>query len=747
MRYIPETASDVIVQVPEDKNAYINVRNIGASGRGDLEFTGTVSDIDTNGVVTINNISDGLGGSLFQYSDLFKQGVGIQIFTYKPVATEESPLLTISSFNQVNVDFSSFTGTNPNLAALKYYVFGFDPRSGRLPFYRSIVTVGSKVLDPSLWSTEQYLQLNLSRVNSNAIPIIYRVWGNRVDFLGVIGSNDIGYSDSGEPIFRDLGITEIPYWDTDKVLPFYLDDIFSISGTEIIQNRSVTSTERLKIIPRPFGSFPSYIQCEGLSLGSQISVGNTVKFIIDDTEFVRQAITLAGTTSVKEVIFPAGTYNISDLYFANTTQTDYSGISLRGVGDGSVLKRLPCTVNNSEYPGILNFTGQSISPRMTGIRVRSLGFDGNRSGSFSNVPPITSEVGLSFKYSDNIIINDCTVTECGGGGISISNSNSVSLTSSVVTNTGRSYEQIVSPLIIDTCEGVVVQGNIMRFATAGPRIISTDFSTINGNIIRGCGDEGLSLESSFQWNRQGNVAYSENDSITQFIDTYNNEYSKATIEIRKGFALDPIYMTVTFGNESVSIIKNSVQAKIFSVNSIGEKITPEIGKFKVLETKDQLDAGIFSLTLPGQNSEAGIPSTESLTNQYGYVYEVTGTILLGKGSRGFQPTSIIRQDTTNYIAIALRNSSDLLGFQIYSQSSPENDKIIIRDFSNSLPGWDVNTPYSVIGIDTDTNSILLGPNSSLTSLSTTTPTPFVGGSLFIIRSGYFIADGNLYVHS
>ncbi len=747
MRYIPDLVSDVIVQVPEDKNAYINVRNIGASGRGDLEFTGTVTDIDAEGVVTISNIDDGEGNSIFQYQDVLKNGAGIQLFSYRPPATEETPVLQVASHAAVGVDFSGFSGTNSNLAPLSYYVFGFDPRSGRLPYFRSVVNVGSKVLTPDLWSTEQYVQLNLSRTNSNALPVIYRVWGNTVEFLGIIGSNEIGYSGSGEPYFRDLGLTEIPYWDTDKSLPSFLSDAFSVAGSEVTQVRTVTAKERLKIQSSPFGTQSSYIQCTGLSLGSLIGTGNTVKFTLDDTDFVRQAISLAGTTSVKEVIFPAGVYNISDLYFANAVGTDYSGISIRGVGDGSVLRRLPCTVNNSEYPGILNFTGQSISPRMTGIRIRSMGFDGNRSESFSNVPPITSELGLSFKYSDNVVVSDCTVTDCGGGGIGIYNSNKVSLTTNVINNSGRSYEQIVSPLVVDTCQEVVVQGNIMKFATAGPRVISTDFSTINGNIIRGCGDQGLLLESSSQWNKQGNVSYSENDSIIQSIDTYNNEYSRATIEVRKGYALDPIYMTVTYGNESVSILKNTVVAKIFSLDANRAKTTPEMGRFKVLETKDQLDAGIFSLTLPGETSEGNIPSTSSLTNSFGYVYEVTGTILLGNGSRGFQPVSIKRMASTGFIAIELRNSSDILGFQIYSESSPENDRIIIKDFSNSLPGWDTNTPYPVVGIDTDTNSILLNPNPALTSLNTTETTPFIEGSLFIQRSGYFIADGNLYVHS
>jgi hypothetical protein len=116
---------------------------------------------------------------------------------------------------------------------------------------------------------------------------------------------------------------------------------------------------------------------------------------------------------------------------------------------------------------------------------------------------------------------------------------------------------------------------------------------------------------------------------------------------------------------------------------------------------------------------------------------------------GIQPLSIRRFliDSTTYIAIRLRNSADLLSFQIYSAASPENDQIAIRGFSNpNLAGWDQNVGYGVIDIHTDTNSLLLADIPELASL-TTTPIDFLGGTLSIIRSGYFVADGNLFVHS
>jgi parallel beta-helix repeat protein len=747
MRYIPERAGDVIVQVPEDKNAYINVRNIGATGRGDLEFTGTVTDISDE-IVTISNINDGAGNSIFQYQDVLKSGTGLQVFSYDAPTVVDTPILSVSAHTSVAVDFSTFPGTNPNLAPLTYYVFGFDPQTGRLPFFRSVVEVGSKVLNPDLWGTEQYVQLTFSRTTQYALPVIYRVWGNRVDFLGVIGNNKVGYPGSGNNVFRDLGLLETPSWDIDPTLPSYLSDVFSVAGSEVTQVRRVRGRERLVIVPNPFGSLPSYLQCSGISVGSQVDTGHSVRFVIDDTQHVRNALSLAASGSIKEVFFPAGTYNVSDLSFVNSPQSNFSNLSLRGVGDGSVLKRLSCTLSNPATPGVLNFTGESVSPRVSGIRIRSIAIDGNRGESFAQVPPITSEVGLQVKYGDNVVINDCTVVECGGGGIALYNTRGAVITNNTVQFTGRAYEQTVSPLLIDTSENIVAQGNRLEFATTGPRVISTEYSTINGNIIRSCGDRGLTLETSFQWNAQGNLAYSDNDSIIRSVDTYNNEYSRATIEVRQGIALDPVYMTVTLGGESVKIIKNSIDASIFALDSSGVKTTPAIGSFRVLETAAQLEAGIFALTLPGTTTvtvgSKTVPATNTLTGVNGYMYEATATVLVGN----LRPLSI-RSATIGgnpYIAIELRNPSDLLSFQIYSATSTENDKIRIAGFGNTgLNAWDQNSAYTVVGIDSDTNSLLLNPIPGL-SLSTV-PIDFLGGSLSIERSGYFIADGNLIAHS
>ena len=752
MRYIPDLAANVIVQVPEDRNSYINIRNIGASGRGDVRFSGTVSDVQGD-VVTISGITDGIGGSLSQYRDTLTPFTDLTVFGYGLTTTPEAAILSVSSHTSVSVDFSSSTATNSNLAPLKYIVFGFDPVTGRLPNFRSVVEVGTKVLNPDLWNTSQYVQLNFSRTSQYALPVIYRIWGSRIDFLGVIGNNKVGYPGAGSVVFRDLGLTEIPSWDTSPTLPWFMSDVFSVSGFDITMIRRITGKRKVTIQPDPFGSQPNYIQCDMGSVNTSFESGGTARFVIDDTQHVQTAINLAATTNVKDVFFPAGEYNVSDVYFLNNNQNDYSGITLRGTGSASVVKRLPCTLGNPSYPGLINFTGQSVSPRVSGLSVRTLAIDGNKTESYSLASPISTELGLRVQYADGVVVDECDVVDCGGGGIGLYNTNGVTFTSNTIRSTGRAYEQSVSPLVIDTSENVVAQGNLMEFATTGPKVISTDYSTINGNIIRSCGDSGLVLETSYQWNAQNNLAYSDNDSIIRSIDTYNNEYSKASIEVRAGVALDPVFMTVTYGGESIGIVKGSVVADIFPLNSSGIKTTPSVGAFRVLETSAQLEAGIFSVTLPGMTSTTfggkTIPATGSLTNANGYMYEVKATVRIGQGGRGFTPLSI-RSTTvgsTPYIAVALRNPSDLLGLQIYSASSTENDRIQISGFSNTgLSSWDQNSSYTVVGIDTDTNSLLLNPIPGL-SLSTT-PVEFIGSPrLFILRSNYFVADGNLIVHT
>ena len=299
----------------------------------------------------------------------------------------------------------------------------------------------------------------------------------------------------------------------------------------------------------------------------------------------------------------------------------------------------------------------------------------------------------------------------------------------------------------------IIQGNIFEFCTASPYFFGVEFSTINNNIIRSCGDQGVVLETSYQWNAANNLAYSDTDSLIRSVDQYNNEYSRAPIEIRRGTALEPIYFTVTNGGESIGIKKDTIIADIYALDSIGRKdIANKIGSFRVIQTQDQLDAGIFSVTLPGLESTTvdanTVPATSDFgvldpdAGNYGYMYEISATVRLGATGRGFTPVNI-RTTADNRLAIRLKNSSEILSFLIFDAENPENDYIIIQGFDNTnLSGWDQNLAYRVVGTDITTNSLLL---NAIPSLAPGDGVDFLGGQLYIQRSNYQIADGNIIV--
>jgi hypothetical protein len=747
MRYIPDYTTKIVFQVPEEKNSYVNVRNVGASGRGDVQFFSTVTNIQSN-TITLGNISDGSGGNLSTYRDSLKTDADLLAFFYSPASSSQPSLITVPSFTQLNVDFSASNFTNPNLAPLKYIVFGYDAQSGRMPNAREVVEIGSNALNPDLWNVDQYVQLNFSKVNQYVLPVVYRIWGNRVDFLGVIGNNKTGYSTSGN--FRDLGLTEIPNWDTERNLPSFMSDVFSVSGLNVTLARVILGKEKLNIRPTISGSSQNTLSCFSEGQLSRYSQGNIARFVIDDTKYIQNAFVLAASGPVKDVFFPSGTYNISDLALQNSGSTSYSGVSIRGTGASAIIKRLPSSIPSFSSPGLVGFSGANANSPVSGTKMESVSVDGNRNNNFSLLSPKDTEISVNIRYGENVSVINCVISDNGGMGVKISDSRNISLTNNRILRTGRAYEQASEPLVVLNSENLVAQGNILELATTSPRVTSTDFSTINGNIIRGCGDKGFDLQASYQWNAQGNLAYSDNDSIIRSIDTYNNEYSRATIEVKPGSALDPVFMTVTYGGEPVSIVRNTVTAEIFNLNTQGVKGS-KVGSFRVLQTATQLEAGIFSLTLPGTtpqqfNGEI-IPSTSSLNNTNGYMYEVYGTVLIGGGPRGYRPLSIraIERDSVVYPAVNFVNPGDLLSLQIHSEGGLENDRILITSFSNELPGWDENAGYRIFDIDTDSNSILLDPIPGFNP--SPVPVEFIGGSLFIFRPNYSIADGNLFVHT
>ena len=779
MRYIPSSGRQFVLQVPEDKNSYINVKNYDARGLSTV-FNGSI----INGVadeLSIGSINDGDTGTLQQYIQILSAGVELQAHIYRAVgnAQAESPLITASAVTK-DVNFSSSGITSDVVKSLKYYVFGYDVSTGRMPYSVSIIDQDTNndpftgVLDPDRWNEDQYVDINFTRTGQNVVPIIYRVWGSRVEFLGMVGNAKIGFPGAALTSFRDYGLKEIPSWNNSDSYwsPEFLDGVIQILGGVPTQVKRIIGKEHLKIKPIVENSLPNYLQCEAVPDGALVNAlsyqfNDEVKFVIDDTQPIRNAINLARSGAIKEVFFPAGVYHLRDSSFLNTSVIDYSNISLRGVGEGSVIKRLQSQVSSANNPGLINFTGASSSSPLKGIRLRSVVFDGNRSSTVSLSGPQSNSVDPSkyisetlvfLRFADNVVSNECRFVDAGGSGLHLESCDSYLFTNNIFSKMGRSYEPEVRPLAVYNSQNGIVQGNIFEFATDGPFFFGIDFSTINNNIIRSCGDKGVVLETSYQWNAGDNLAYSDTDSLIKSVDQYNNEYSKAPIEIRRGTSLEPIYFTVTNGGESVGIKENTLIADIYPLDSEGRQVEEnKTGSFKVIQTKDQLEAGIFSVTLPGIGPSTiidgvTVPATTEFSlldpaaGQYGYMYEIKATVRLGQAGRGYVPTNIreFAQNGNNYLAIRLRNSSELLSFQIFNSASSENDSILITGFKNtSLSGLDENKAYQVVGVDTTSNSLLI---NTIAGLSPDTGVDFLGGQLFIQRSNYQIADGNIIVN-
>lgn len=774
MRYIPDTGKQFVLQVPEDKNSYINVKNYDARGLSTV-FTGSIF-AGLQDELSIGSITDGEGGTLQQYFAILSVGIELQAHIYRGSGGGggESPLISVSGVNLQGVDFSSSSVSSNLIQPLKYYIFGYDTSTGKMP--NAVQIVGgegqySKVLDPDKWNQDQYVDINFTKTGQYVVPIIYRVWGTRVEFLGMIGNAKIGFPGASVLTFRDFGLKEIPSWnnDPDYWTPDFLDGVISVLGGVPTQLKKIVGKEHLRIMPRIEGSQPNYIQCEAVPDGplanpEDYQFGDEVKFVIDDTQPIRNAINLAAQGNIKEIFFPAGVYHFRNSSFINTNSTNYSNISFRGVGEGSVIKRLQASISGSINPGLLNFSGERESIRVEGIRFRSIVFDGNRSSTVSLVGPVSGSVDPSrpvaetlvfLKYADNVAITECRFADSGGVGVHTESCTAILMTNNIFSRLGRSYEPEVRPIEVYETSNSIVQGNIFEFCTSSPYFFNVDFSTINNNIIRSCGDQGVVLETSYQWNASNNLAYSDTDSLIRSVDQYNNEYSKAAIEIRRGTALEPIYFTVTNGGETVGIKTNSINAEIYELDALGRKdVSKNKGSFKVIQTADQLEAGIFSVTLPGLQSAANnsIPATSSFalldpaSGQFGYMYEISGTVRLGASGRGYVPVNIreINFGGVNCLAIRLRNSSELLSFLVFDATSPENDYIIIDGFSNTdLTGLDKETAYRVIGVDNDSNSLII---PAIPSLSPGSGIDFLGGQLYIQRSGYQIADGNIIVN-
>ena len=114
---------------------------------------------------------------------------------------------------------------------------------------------GLIIQDPKTdFDEENYVQITFNRSSASWVPVIYRRYNGRVDFLGVIGNNAL--QTSTQVTFYDRGTTQIPSWDEAAInangnafLPEFLTSQLSLGGVNGGPiGKAVIGKKNLKII-------------------------------------------------------------------------------------------------------------------------------------------------------------------------------------------------------------------------------------------------------------------------------------------------------------------------------------------------------------------------------------------------------------------------------------------------------------------------------------------------------------------
>ena len=233
--------------------------------------------------------------------------------------------------------------------------------------------------------------------------------------------------------------------------------------------------------------------------------------------------------------------------------------------------------------------------------------------------------------------------------------------------------------------------------------------------------------------------------------------------------MSPYYFTVTEGQLPVDIAVGTIKAAVYALNSnytISNLSSPTT-YLKVIESVDQLEAGIFGVTAPIANiaassnaivgdSNAGkailgtsnysLINTTATSPHYGYSYRITA-----KGRIGNFAISRIAAISTSQIKIFFDSTSDFLQFLFFVGGSGSSDKIITTGVSDSvleLANWnDDNVEYDVQATNSSDSSITINIPTSVSSAFSSGSEDYAvrKGTIRIVRDNYFIADGNVYV--
>jgi hypothetical protein len=225
--------------------------------------------------------------------------------------------------------------------------------------------------------------------------------------------------------------------------------------------------------------------------------------------------------------------------------------------------------------------------------------------------------------------------------------------------------------------------------------------------------------------------------------------------------MTPTYFTVTDVGFPVNIAPQSIEARVYPLNSSSNFNTNAARTYlKVLESEPQLQAGIFAVTapmssytetLPNSNIAKLIRGTNSYDlidpeqGRYGYGYRITATVSVGR-----YPINRIAYNSPTTVKIFLRNSTDLLSLLFFAQGDPSNDSIVTNNVGQPntiLSSWPDGGSFNVNSVDTIDVAIIINTPSSVASnfLDATSSFATPAGVLSLVKNNYFIADGNIYV--
>jgi hypothetical protein len=773
MRYIGRGSTQTFVQVDADRNSFVNVKTFGAAGL-DRYFEAQVRG--TGGNASLINIGEIANFSSFE-KDYFK--INQELYAYFYLDTSTPSQVEFDGFIS-NLGIEAVGNVVQEGAAtartLNYYVYAFNPLTGRLSPYVKTFTLPGVFRDPQTqFNEDNFVRITFTRQSSNWLPVIFRQWGTGgIRYLGTPSNNIFGSSTT--VTFNDRGSTEIPTWDEQRIaanqfFPDFLRGIITFSGGATVA-KTIISKRRLRIVGKNLAGTLECVDADSES-GTFLDLQSTsirVKFKFDDTKPFQDAVDFAAINQLKDVFVPSGTYSIRNLrlYSSSLPASGYSGITIRGSGEGSVVKKMGTAVNSLNEFGLIGLLGSGVSNRITGVGFSGLSFDGNKTETFPLNLPENDVYGIGDKYNDTIALEyadsvrvaNCSFYNGAGSALYALNSDKVHITNNRIFELSKPYELNVFPLKVRESSRVIAQGNLFENCSGVVDFTGIDTSVINNNIISNCGETGLQLNASETWNAQGNLAFNSSGSIVRSVDLYQNDYSRVSLDVKRGVAMTPIYFTVSDGGLPVSIAPGSIQARVLPLNSnynYDNSATPTF--LQVLESRPQLQAGIFALTAPissttgsgGSNQGRAIRGTNSYdlldpeAGRFGYGYRILATVSIGN-----YPISRVAYDSPTTVKIFLRNSTDLLSLLFFTSGNASNDAITTAGIGVSLSqlaAWPDGQTLSISDIDTSNSAIIISTPSSvaekfINNLSTfSTPT----GALSLVKNNYFIADGNIYV--